>query len=75
MTSEPHSIKKTQVLLTQEEMDLIDLWRLENSFTSRAAAIRALIGRGCRDYFSEEEDERGSTAMRHDETPRSASNG
>ncbi|NHK29144.1 hypothetical protein FF098_014585 [Parvularcula flava] len=72
MTSEPHSIKKTQVLLTQEEIDLIDLWRMENRFTSRAAAIRALIGRGARDYFSEDEDSRGST-LPQGETTKSAS--
>jgi len=74
MTNEPHTIKKTQVLLTQEEIDLIDLWRLENSFTSRTAAIRALLGRGCLQYFSESEDERGTTSMNNGEDAKSASN-
>ncbi|GGD00561.1 hypothetical protein GCM10011342_06990 [Aquisalinus flavus] len=70
MMSESQTIKKTLLLLTQEEMDLIDLWRLENRFTSRTAAIRALIGRGCRDYFSEDEDDRGTTLIDvQDEAP------
>lgn len=44
-------IEKASILLTQEEIDLIDLWRFENRVGSRAAALRALLGRGCRAYF------------------------
>ncbi|MEZ5669163.1 MAG: hypothetical protein R3F55_17325 [Alphaproteobacteria bacterium] len=37
---------KFQLMLSEAELGLIDDWRFANRMPTRAAAIRALIGRG-----------------------------
>lgn len=45
--------EKLQLMLSSEELQLIDDWRFENHLPSRAAALRELIGRSINSEVSE----------------------
>ena len=49
--------ERLQIMLTHEELGLIDTWRFAKRMPSRAAAIRELLKRGiAAEGFSEVED-------------------
>ena len=44
--SELNRGERLQIMLTQEELDLVDDWRFKKRMPSRAAAVRELLKRG-----------------------------
>jgi hypothetical protein len=40
--------ERLQIMLTPEELEIIDRWRFQTRMPSRAAAIRELLSRGLR---------------------------
>lgn len=46
--SEVTRAERLQIMLTPEELEIIDRWRFKTRMPSRAAAIRELLSRGLR---------------------------
>jgi hypothetical protein len=44
--SAPSRAERLQIMLSPEELEIIDRWRFEARMPSRAAAIRELLSRG-----------------------------
>ena len=44
--SERNRDERLQIMLTEEELELVDDWRFERRMPSRAAAVRELLKRG-----------------------------
>ena len=42
----PNRAERLQIMLTQDELDVLDDWRFQKRMPSRAAAVRELLKRG-----------------------------
>jgi metal-responsive CopG/Arc/MetJ family transcriptional regulator len=50
--SEQNRGERLQIMLTEQELDLLDDWRFEHRMPSRAAAVRELLKRGLADALN-----------------------
>ncbi len=46
MSADKDRQQRLQIMLTEEELEALDVWRFERRMPSRAAAVRELLRRG-----------------------------
>ena len=56
--SEQNRDERLQIMLTEEELSLLDDWRYANRMPSRAAAVRELLKRGLADDLQRQPEAR-----------------
>lgn len=60
--SEQNRGERLQIMLTEDELALLDDWRFANRMPSRAAAVRELLNRGLADEIQRDPELRTRSA-------------